>query len=262
MSTQQPDDDLDASARDLLAAFVEEEQLPQEVRARVWSRLEPTSQPLPAPEAAASHLPWIVGGVLAAAAAVALSVTLGTNTTEQREDDRGHQAPHVVQPIGDHAIGDHHEAAPRQPRSPSRPLPNVEAVEAPPSLREPEPPQPPVLEPHSTSPSTPKRARSPKASHAPEPVTSASSLAEETRLLERARRAVAQDDPTSALKLLGQSAERFPRGVLLEERMALQVVALCDAGRQDAGTRARTAFLRRYPRSALRARVSSACAPD
>ena len=80
-------------------------------------------------------------------------------------------------------------------------------------------------------------------------------------MLDRARKAVAGKRPKEALTILAEAASKFPGGVLAQERAALKVVALCDAGRVDAGRKAAASFVASHPRSALRARVESAC-PD
>lgn len=77
-------------------------------------------------------------------------------------------------------------------------------------------------------------------------------LAEETRLLRRARTAVSGSQFPDALRILAEHAERFPRGALREARMALEVEALCGVGRNDEAQRASERFGAAFPRSALR----------
>ena len=105
----------------------------------------------------------------------------------------------------------------------------------------------------------PARRPAPKRQQAPAEPEPVSSLAAETRLLDRARKAVAGGRPSDALSILREAESQFPRGVLGQERSALRVVALCDAGQLDAGRRAAAAFIEAHPHSALRARVESAC---
>jgi hypothetical protein len=86
-----------------------------------------------------------------------------------------------------------------------------------------------------------------------------STLAEENRLLARARAALIDAEPERALTRLDEHARRFPDGVLSEERQALRAVALCEADRDADGEAAANAFLRAHPQAALAQRVRSAC---
>jgi hypothetical protein len=90
----------------------------------------------------------------------------------------------------------------------------------------------------------------------PEP---ADTLAEETRLLGRARVALAESRPKAALSILDEHARRFSAGRLAPERAALRVIALCDAGRHDEGSKAAAAFLATHSGHALASRVRRAC---
>ena len=75
--------------------------------------------------------------------------------------------------------------------------------------------------------------------------------AEELRLLEQARVAVAREDFASALVPLAAHARRFRDGRLTEEREALRVKALLGLGRRDEVRQAAAAFVARFPRSLL-----------
>lgn len=66
---------------------------------------------------------------------------------------------------------------------------------------------------------------------APVAPASASTLAEETVLLEAARTALTQGDPSAALHALDLHAERFPAGELINEARSTRLRALCRAGR-------------------------------
>ena len=88
----------------------------------------------------------------------------------------------------------------------------------------------------------------------------ATSLAPETALLESARTALGRGDAPGALALLERHEHEFPAGVLLEERLAAKVLALCSLGRRDEAARAATRLLRLSPTSPLRARVLDSCA--
>lgn len=60
-----------------------------------------------------------------------------------------------------------------------------------------------------------------------------STLAGETRLLERARDALRRNDTEAALAALDDHASEFPRGLLLDEARSTRLRALCAAGRAD-----------------------------
>lgn len=90
-------------------------------------------------------------------------------------------------------------------------------------------------------------------------------LAEEQRVLREARSALADGHPTDALKVVEVHAERFPSGVLSEEREALRLRAIHQDGRIDELRRAADAFLETYPDSIFRdlaMELRSASAPE
>jgi outer membrane protein assembly factor BamD (BamD/ComL family) len=89
--------------------------------------------------------------------------------------------------------------------------------------------------------------------------SSKASIARETELLAGVQRALQQGRPATALSILSRYATEFPAGELQEEAVASRVVALCDFGRREDAARWRAEFLRRYPNSALSARVRGAC---
>jgi hypothetical protein len=79
------------------------------------------------------------------------------------------------------------------------------------------------------------------------------------QLIERARRALDRGAATEALRLLLRHARSFRTGQLVEERLALHAITLCATGDFARGRKLSRAFLRRYPRSPMRTRVTSAC---
>lgn len=81
----------------------------------------------------------------------------------------------------------------------------------------------------------------------------------ELALIQRIKDALDAERPTEALRAIDEHARGFARGSLAEEREALRVVALCEAGERARGEREQQAFLRAYPRSAYRERVRTAC---
>jgi hypothetical protein len=91
------------------------------------------------------------------------------------------------------------------------------------------------------------------------PSSDATSMSEEASLLQSAQRALAAGQATSALALLAEHEQRFPSGVLAEERRVAKVLALCALGRADEATILARAFVARSPRSVLIPRLESAC---
>jgi RNA polymerase sigma-70 factor (ECF subfamily) len=90
-----------------------------------------------------------------------------------------------------------------------------------------------------------------------QPAPERSSLAEETRLLREADRALRGGSAEAAISLLDEHAQRFPDGVLAPERSAERMVALCQLGKADAATASR--FLASRSSSPLAARIRQAC---
>lgn len=136
----------------------------------------------------------------------------------------------------------------------------VEVAPEPEPRRESEPA--PVVAPQvETAATTSRRPRAAPREPTPsvEPTAPPSSLAEELALLRRAQRAIAAGDPSMAVRHLDELAERFPDGVMVEEREAARVVALCESGRREDARATAQRFLRERPASPLRARVSGAC---
>lgn len=84
-------------------------------------------------------------------------------------------------------------------------------------------------------------------------------LADETRLLAETQLAIRSSDPERALALLGEYEHRFSNGSLREEARAARVLALCKAGRLEAGRTAAAHFEREFPNSPLVPRVRRSC---
>jgi hypothetical protein len=106
-------------------------------------------------------------------------------------------------------------------------------------------------------------ALGPTSRKAPEPSASRvqrSSLAEELSLLSRARRALNRSDAPMALGIVESLDERFPNGVLMEERTATRILCLCELGRRDEAQVHARHFLALHPGSVYAARVRSSCA--
>lgn len=93
----------------------------------------------------------------------------------------------------------------------------------------------------------------------PRPQPAPDTLAEELRLLNAARRALAARQLDDAARPLAEHARRFPRGQLAEEREATAALVTCARGDRDASARAAERFLRAHPRSPQAPRVRRAC---
>jgi outer membrane protein assembly factor BamD (BamD/ComL family) len=81
----------------------------------------------------------------------------------------------------------------------------------------------------------------------------------ELRAVQTAQRALARHDGPAALRALASLDRAQPQGNLREERDALRVLALCEAGRADDARAAADVFLTRHPGSPQAARVRGAC---
>jgi hypothetical protein len=211
---------------------------------------------------------WRIGVALAAAAGLLLAVRwmVTSGRDAQRSDDEAaaqaaYGAASDDRPSAATAAREP-TAAPR-PHEPdtARPIEPEDAsaagsvVEAP--VTPARPPAPPQLErsPASRAAAPPQLERSPE-SPAPTPDTT---LADEMKLMRSARAALREGDPARALRVLARHEADYADGQMVEDRDALHVQALCDAGRlEDARTEAR-AFARAYPGSPHAARVEKIC---
>jgi hypothetical protein len=86
------------------------------------------------------------------------------------------------------------------------------------------------------------------------------SLAIETRILRSARAELRAGDVDEATQRLAEHRERFPHGVLVDLRAALEIDASCRLGDTARATSLATEFERRYPSSPYRARAND-CQP-
>lgn len=85
-------------------------------------------------------------------------------------------------------------------------------------------------------------------------------LMRETELLSRANQALRAGDAPRAAALFDQHAREFPNGVLADERVVGQILALCALGRRDEAAVAARRFVRSRPQSPLTRRIASSCA--
>jgi hypothetical protein len=87
-----------------------------------------------------------------------------------------------------------------------------------------------------------------------------STLAQELSLLQRARRALNRNDARLALGIVQSLDERFPNGVLMEERSATRILSLCQLERTQEARDQGHRFLAAHPRSVYAERVRDSCA--
>jgi hypothetical protein len=87
-----------------------------------------------------------------------------------------------------------------------------------------------------------------------------SDLAIETRILRGARSRLRSGDVGEANELLGEHRQRFPRGMLVDLRAALEIDAQCRLGHTERAQALAGAFERTYPSSPYRARTTD-CEP-
>jgi hypothetical protein len=116
---------------------------------------------------------------------------------------------------------------------------------------------PPPVEPAPTIEPAPKREKKIDRADDTPVAVDAETLQAELALLMRAKRA---KDPKARLDALARHAERFPQGVLAEEREVLRIEGLCELDRRDEARVAAAAFTRAHPRSAFAGRVARSCA--
>lgn len=88
-----------------------------------------------------------------------------------------------------------------------------------------------------------------------------SRLREENELLRQARGALRGGDPGRAMLLLEQSRQKFPGGVLGQEREALTIEALARGGAREAASSRAAAFIKAHPTSPHAARLQAFVLP-
>ena len=91
------------------------------------------------------------------------------------------------------------------------------------------------------------------------PRVAESSLAEELAMLQRARRALGAGNGLLALGIVSELDERFPKGVLVEERVATRVFSLCALERVSEARAVGREFLAHHPSSVYAERVRTSC---
>lgn len=140
----------------------------------------------------------------------------------------------------------------RHPPTPAKALvasagaPRIAALESPPPASS-GVPAPPALE------RAPRAVRTAKSA-------SPTSIQSELELIRGAQQALHRGEARTALTLLAEHAQRFPGGVLAQERDASRVLALCQAGDVTNARAQAERFLQRAPQSAFAERVRNSCA--
>ena len=124
---------------------------------------------------------------------------------------------------------------------PIKTIETIETTETPETIEAPEPP----AEARGLKPEAPKQR--PKAEAKPK----LSALAEEERLIERARTALARNYHDDALAALDDHARRFPTGALAADRDGLRALVLSRAGRTEEAKRAAEKYLSDHPQGTL-----------
>ncbi len=93
------------------------------------------------------------------------------------------------------------------------------------------------------------------ASAAPGPGEVADRVLQEAELVRRADQALRSGDSSGATRLLDEASQRFPGGVLGQEREVLAIEALARSGQGDAASARARAFLRAHPASPFASRL-------
>ncbi|HEX2870058.1 MAG TPA: hypothetical protein VHP33_02355 [Polyangiaceae bacterium] len=109
-------------------------------------------------------------------------------------------------------------------------------------------------------PSEPRAEAAPERS--PAPLAEAkrdNEIRQEVALLSKAQAALSRGRPQEALTALSEHAQRFPRGVLTEERVATRARTLCALGRMQEAQTELKRMQRLNPSSAYLARARESC---
>jgi hypothetical protein len=249
------DDAHNDAAQRMLAAYRAEQALPDSVRAQVWTRLDAELGAPTRSRVEPTRSRWAIA-TLAIAAALA-AIWWGRELMVPRTDPPSSSATYQLRTdTGDPSVS----SGERSPAvSPAQPAPATIATVAPAQAVA---PHEPVLPPVSQPSPVPGRRRDRGAQTSPVAAADVDALAAEAELLRTAQAALARGDAARALALLEAGSSRFAHGMLLEERAALHVLALCEHGDRSRARREVAAFVADHPRSPLLARVRSACADD
>jgi hypothetical protein len=116
------------------------------------------------------------------------------------------------------------------------------------------------LQPSATSDPRPAlpRAAAQNPFELPRPVD-VNTLSRETALIQKARAALKRNDVALALRFVREHATRFPLGVLREERLATQIIALCAQGKTAPARAAFSELHKIAPESAYLQQLERSC---
>jgi hypothetical protein len=266
---------LHAVARELLAEYRELEDMPADARARVRRALAAGPRRRD-PVVGMGTRSWVVWSLVGAAAGVAL--LLGLEAVAPMFSAEREKAPLEVAPDRADREAKSSRAGVRDPGDRARNGARSPAAATPGDAVAPEASDPtpssdtPVSNPDvsarertrssaegGASESSRPRDRSPREPPRAEPTVapSASTLDAERRLIAQAWSDLTAGDPSAALRGATAHRDRFPSGVLVPERLAVEAIAHC---KRDADDSRAHAFLKAHARSPLAARVRSACA--
>jgi hypothetical protein len=90
--------------------------------------------------------------------------------------------------------------------------------------------------------------------------TQADTLPDQVRIISEARVALRERSFAQALTKVNEYESRYPKGVFLEEQLAIRALSLCGLGRDKEAVRARDTLERTVPNSRQLERVRSSCA--
>ncbi len=181
----------------------------------------------------------VVGGVVAAGG------WAGTRPGPSPTPVAAELAPRIeVSAIADPEPPQPKPRLPPTPTAASRPeSPPTSAVEVSPSARRPAKPRP---------------ASRPSRSAEPTPGSNAG-LAQELKLIESLRRAVARRDYAEALRLAKEHRESFEGGALKADRLDLEASAECGRGRLERGRSLASRRAERWPKAPVSDRLRTLC---
>jgi hypothetical protein len=143
------------------------------------------------------------------------------------------------------------------------PQPQLEAAPPTPTVVAEPSTAPPAVEPPPTSPVSPlvsptAATRKKRPETFPREPSIETSLARERQLIERARAELHAGRPADAQTALHVHEREFPNGVLLEERLGLQIEVLAAHGETAAARQRAVEFRSRFPGSPLQSAIDSA----
>lgn len=216
---------------------------------RVLAAIGSSSALAAASLAATKKSSWIKGSLFGA-------IVLGLAVVAFRREAAPNAGPSDVTAIvpSEAAHPASNEPSPVAVEAPSE-IPSF-AVDQLPSLRSTTKPNPVRTTPRPSEERVSTKTEEPTVDAVPAPSRPTSSIAEQIRLVDSARRHVAAHEGREALRALDEYASRFPAGALDEEATALRVEALDRSGHHAAAVDLGRRFLGAHPKSAYAARVA------